>query len=106
MSGLGITAGVHRLWAHRSYKAALPLRALLMVFNSMANQGTIVHWARDHRTHHLYSDTIADPHDANRGFFFSHVGWLITKKTQGSLRSGQRGEHGGHLCGPSPHASE
>jgi len=80
MSGLGITAGVHRLWAHRSYKAALPLRALLMVFNSIANQGTIVHWVRDHRTHHLYSDTIADPHDANRGFWFSHVGWLITKK--------------------------
>merc|ERR1719362_895969 len=60
-SGFGITAGAHRLWAHRSYKAGLPLRVLLMVFNSIANQGTIVHWARDHRTHHLYSDTIADP---------------------------------------------
>ena len=24
-SGLGITAGAHRLWAHRSYKAASPL---------------------------------------------------------------------------------
>jgi len=89
MSGLGITAGVHRLWSHRSYKAALPVRMLLMIFNSMANQGTIVHWARDHRTHHLYSDTIADPHDANRGFWFSHVGWLITKKRREVYEAGK-----------------
>jgi stearoyl-CoA desaturase (delta-9 desaturase) len=78
--GLGITAGVHRLWSHRSYKAAFPLRFVLMIFNSIANQGTIIHWSRDHRLHHKYSDTIADPHDANRGFWFSHVGWLLVKK--------------------------
>lgn len=36
MSGLGITAGAHRLWAHRSYKAKLPLRIILMVFNTIA----------------------------------------------------------------------
>ena len=38
MSGLGITAGAHRLWAHRAYRATLPLRVLLAVFNSMAFQ--------------------------------------------------------------------
>jgi len=38
MSGLGITAGAHRLWAHRAYRATLPLRILLAVFNSMAFQ--------------------------------------------------------------------
>lgn len=36
MSGLGITAGAHRLWAHRSYKAKLPLRIILMIFNTIA----------------------------------------------------------------------
>merc|ERR1719324_146306 len=30
-NALGVTAGVHRLWAHRSYKANLPYRILLMV---------------------------------------------------------------------------
>merc|ERR1711963_913453 len=65
ISALGITGGVHRLWAHRSYKACFAYRFVLMIFNSVANQGTILHWARDHRTHHLYSDTAADPHDAN-----------------------------------------
>lgn len=38
ITGLGITAGVHRLWAHRSYKANLPYRILLMIMNSIANQ--------------------------------------------------------------------
>lgn len=80
LSGLGITGGVHRLWSHRSYKAEFPLRVLLMLFNSCANQGTIFHWARDHRVHHLYSDTVADPHNAMNGFFYCHVGWLVTKK--------------------------
>jgi stearoyl-CoA desaturase (delta-9 desaturase) len=89
-SALGITAGVHRLWAHKSYKAGLPLRVILMIFNSMANQGSIFHWARDHRVHHLYSDTIADPHDANRGFWFSHVGWLVFKKNPAVLEAGKK----------------
>jgi len=36
-------------------------------------------WIRVHRTHHRFTDTCADPHNANRGFFFSHVGWLMMK---------------------------
>ena len=80
ITGLGITAGVHRLWAHRSYNANMPYRILLMIMNSIANQGPIYHWARDHRVHHKYSETDADPHNATRGFFFAHMGWLIVKK--------------------------
>ncbi|KAJ8956786.1 hypothetical protein NQ314_006662, partial [Rhamnusium bicolor] len=34
-------------------------------------------WALDHRVHHKFSETDADPHNAKRGFFFSHVGWLV-----------------------------
>jgi stearoyl-CoA desaturase (delta-9 desaturase) len=90
IGGLGITAGVHRLWSHRSYKAGAPLRMLLMIFNSVANQGTIYHWARDHRLHHLYSDTDADPHDANLGFWYSHVTWLFWKKNKAVLEAGAK----------------
>lgn len=78
--GLGITAGAHRLWAHRSYKAKLPLRVILMVFNCIALQNHVIEWARDHRVHHKYSETDADPHNATRGLFFSHMGWLLVKK--------------------------
>ena len=62
-SGIGVTGGVHRLWAHRSYKAHWTIRTFLMLAFSTANQGSIYHWARDHRTHHKFSETDADPHN-------------------------------------------
>ena len=33
VSSLGITAGYHRLWAHRAYEATTPLKIILMVFS-------------------------------------------------------------------------
>lgn len=38
LTALGVTAGAHRLWSHRSYKAKLPLRIFLAAANSMAFQ--------------------------------------------------------------------
>lgn len=38
MGALGITAGAHRLWSHRTYKARLPLRVFLIIGNTMAFQ--------------------------------------------------------------------
>lgn len=90
ISGLGITAGAHRLWAHRSYKATFPLRSVLMICNSIANQGSIYHWARDHRVHHKHAETHADPHNAKRGLWFSHIGWLLEKKHPDVIKSGKR----------------
>ena len=49
LAGLGITAGAHRLWSHRAYKAHDIVRFFLMLCNSLANQGSIYHWSRDHR---------------------------------------------------------
>ena len=37
-SGLGITAGAHRLWSHRAYKAKLPLRIFLAFLQTTAGQ--------------------------------------------------------------------
>jgi len=79
-SGQGITAGAHRLWAHKTYKAKLPLRIFLGVAQTLAFQNHIYEWSRDHRVHHKYSETDADPHNANRGFFFAHMGWLCMRK--------------------------
>lgn len=89
LAGLGVTAGAHRLWTHRSYKAKLPLRIVLMLWNSLALQNSIFDWSRDHRTHHKYSETNADPHNATRGFFFSHVGWLLVRKHPEVVRKGK-----------------
>jgi len=80
VSATGITAGAHRLWAHKSYKAKTPLKFILVLFNCVSFQNDIIEWARDHRVHHKYSETNADPHNALRGFFFAHMGWLLVRK--------------------------
>jgi len=85
--GLGITAGAHRLWAHRSYKAALPYRVLMMIFQSLACQGSILNWARDHRVHHQHSEGPADPHNATRGFVYAHFGWQLLQPEQEYLEA-------------------
>ncbi|XP_075462439.1 stearoyl-CoA desaturase 5 [Ascaphus truei] len=89
VTALGVTAGAHRLWSHRSYKAKLPLKIFLAAANSMAFQNDIYEWSRDHRVHHKFSETDADPHNARRGFFFSHVGWLFLRKHREVIEKGR-----------------
>lgn len=38
MGGFGVTGGAHRFWCHRSYKAKLPLRIILMMCFTLAGQ--------------------------------------------------------------------
>uniref|UniRef100_A0A1A9WN17 Fatty acid desaturase domain-containing protein n=1 Tax=Glossina brevipalpis TaxID=37001 RepID=A0A1A9WN17_9MUSC len=90
LGGFGVTGGAHRLWTHRSYKANLPLRIILMLCYSAAGQNSLYDWVRDHRVHHKYSETDADPHNSKRGFFFSHVGWLMMYKHPEVLRRGRK----------------
>ncbi|KAJ5112155.1 stearic acid desaturase [Penicillium argentinense] len=75
--GLAITAGYHRLWAHRSYAASAWLRYLLAFIGAGQCQWSILWWCRHHRAHHQHTDTDKDPYNARRGFVFSHIGWLI-----------------------------
>lgn len=79
-AGFGVTAGSHRLWCHRSYRARVPLRIFLMIGHTMSGQYSIVRWSAGHRTHHKYADTDADPHNVKRGFVFSHLGWMVRKE--------------------------
>nr|QBK85419.1 MAG: fatty acid desaturase [Marseillevirus LCMAC101] len=61
-----------------------------MILASGANQGSIYHWARDHRTHHKYSDTDGDPHNSQNGFWYSHIGWLLVKKSPKVIWAGKK----------------
>ncbi|KGB75132.1 stearoyl-CoA desaturase (delta-9 desaturase) [Cryptococcus deuterogattii R265] len=79
ITGLGITAGYHRLWAHRAYNASIPLQYVLATAGSGAVEGSIKWWCRGHRAHHRYTDTDLDPYSAEKGFFWSHVGWMLVK---------------------------
>jgi stearoyl-CoA desaturase (delta-9 desaturase) len=75
---MSITAGYHRLWAHRAYDAHFIVRLLYMIFGSMALQNSAWVWCSGHRNHHLYvDDNERDPYSAKRGFWFSHIGWML-----------------------------
>jgi stearoyl-CoA desaturase (delta-9 desaturase) len=77
-NGLGITAGYHRLWAHRAYEAHWTVEVALMLFGGAAIQNSILNWASGHRTHHRFVDDVdKDPYSAKRGFWFSHMGWML-----------------------------
>ncbi|KAM3504248.1 hypothetical protein MY10362_003682 [Beauveria mimosiformis] len=79
-AGLGITAGYHRLWAHSCYKASLPLNIYLAACGLGAAQGSILWWSRAHRAHHRYTDTDKDPYSVQKGFWYSHIGWMVLKQ--------------------------
>src|SRR5947207_1522638 len=77
-NGMAITAGYHRLWAHRTYEAHWSLRLLYLVFGTMALQNSVFAWCSGHRAHHLHVDDVdRDPYSARRGFWFSHIGWML-----------------------------
>ncbi|KAH8830084.1 delta 9-fatty acid desaturase [Flagelloscypha sp. PMI_526] len=78
-TGLGITAGYHRLWAHRSYNASTPLQYVLALAGAGAAEGSIRWWSRGHRAHHRYTDTDLDPYNAHKGFLYSHILWMLVK---------------------------
>ena len=35
-------------------------------------------WVSIHRKHHQFTDCAGDPHDSRAGFWWSHIGWIIT----------------------------
>ncbi len=77
VTGLGITVGYHRLAAHRSFDCPDWVKAGLLLAGGWALQNTVLKWAADHLRHHAHCDTSADPYNAQRGFWFSHCGWLL-----------------------------
>jgi len=81
LSGLGVTAGAHRLWTHQSYKPKRAMEVLLLVMYSIADQGPIGGWALTHALHHRASDTVHDPHNRNAGFWHAHFGWLFSSQS-------------------------
>ena len=77
-NGLSITAGYHRLWAHKSYNAHFIIRLLFALGGALALQNSIKIWCSNHRNHHRHVDDLdKDPYPARRGFWFAHIGWMF-----------------------------
>jgi len=74
VTGFSITAGYHRLFAHKSFEAKWPLRLLVLIFGAAAFENSVLMWTSEHRRHHKHTDHEEDPYDITIGFFHAHIG--------------------------------
>jgi stearoyl-CoA desaturase (Delta-9 desaturase) len=77
--GLSVTAGYHRLFSHKTYQAAWPVRLALLVFGAGALENSVLNWCADHRIHHAHVDHDRDPYNITKGFWWAHMGWIFFK---------------------------
>lgn len=83
LAGMGITAGYHRLWSHKTYEAPFAVRLWWAIWGAAACQNSILDWSADHRRHHKSTDhPTDDPYSASRGFVYSHIGWIVLKSEE------------------------
>ncbi|WP_144394780.1 fatty acid desaturase [Pleionea sediminis] len=76
--GMSITAGYHRLWSHKAYETNRWIKLFYAIGGAFAVQNSALHWASDHRIHHRHvDDNDRDPYSAKRGFWYSHIGWML-----------------------------
>ncbi|MHC4939078.1 MAG: acyl-CoA desaturase [Planctomycetota bacterium] len=80
LCGLAITGGYHRLFAHPTYKTAWPIRFFYLMFGAASVQNSALKWSADHREHHAETDHDHDPYNAQRGFWWSHIGWVLFER--------------------------
>lgn len=76
-TGVTITAGYHRLFAHRTYKTVWPIKLVFLLLGAASFEGSALEWCTDHRNHHYYTDTDRDPYSVTKGFWHAHMGWLF-----------------------------
>ncbi len=77
LSGMAITMGYHRLFAHATFKTGPVIRFLLLFFGASTFEQTALKWASQHRQHHQFTDTERDPYSIQKGFWYAHMGWII-----------------------------
>jgi stearoyl-CoA desaturase (delta-9 desaturase) len=75
---LGVTAGYHRYFSHRSFKTSRAFQFVLAWLAQTSGQKSVLWWAAIHRHHHRHSDTEDDVHSPRqRGILYAHVGWIF-----------------------------
>ena len=81
LGSIGICLGYHRLLTHRSLQVPQWLEYVIVTIGVLALQGGPIFWVAAHRLYHAYTeDNVKDPYSAKRGFWWSHIGWLLYKR--------------------------
>ena len=76
---LGVTIGYHRLLSHRAFRLPRWMERFFATCGALSCQQGPIDWVGLHRHHHKFSDTNADHHNSYRGFWWSHMGWMLHK---------------------------
>jgi stearoyl-CoA desaturase (Delta-9 desaturase) len=76
-TGLGVSAGWHRMLSHGSFACGPVVEGTLLILGTMAGQGRPIEWAAHHRKHHAFSDREGDPHSPLDGFVHAYFGWIL-----------------------------
>lgn len=77
VTGMGITVGYHRMISHKSFESHPAVKFVLLIMGGWALQNSALIWCADHIRHHAHTDEDADPYNASKGFWYSHIGWLF-----------------------------
>lgn len=77
LCGIGISAGYHRYYAHRTYRTNVFVESVLLLLGTLNVQGSALKWASDHRLHHRFVDTERDPYSIEKGFWHAHFIWIL-----------------------------
>ena len=76
-----ITGFYHRYFSHRTFRTSRSVQFVFALIGAASVQRGPLWWAAHHRNHHRHADTAQDPHSpAQRGFWWSHVGWFLTRE--------------------------
>lgn len=76
--GIGICLGYHRMLSHRSFRVPRWLEYIIVTFGALAIQGGPIFWVAGHRQHHAHTEDVEqDPYSAKRGFWWSHILWIL-----------------------------
>lgn len=81
---IGICLGYHRLLSHRSLQLTPKwLEYAIITIGALAMQGGPIFWVAGHRKHHAYTeDEDKDPYSSRRGFWWSHMGWILYPRSE------------------------
>lgn len=87
LTGLGVSAGLHRHFSHNAFSATPRVRRVLAVLGIASGQGYFIRWVHDHRVHHNHTDRPGDPHSPyfalrmpmhwSKGLAHAHFLWLL-----------------------------
>lgn len=77
-----VAAGNHRYFSHKSFILNRFFQFIFGLGSTLAMHNSIFWWASKHRKHHKYINHEDDPHSHKKGFYWSHIGWILDDDNQ------------------------